>query len=101
VSEHIVPPLQEYPSGHAIQCQAIAQTLRSFFGTDRVSFETQSSTAMPSNPVRSFNRLSAASRECRESRIFAGFHYRFSVNVGAQMGNKIAQEIVDTQLRER
>ena len=56
---------------------------------------------MPSNPVRSFNRLSAPSRECRESRIFAGFHYRFSVNVGAQMGNKIAQEIVGTQLRER
>jgi hypothetical protein len=37
----------------------------------------------------------------RESRIFAGYHYRFSVNVGAQMGNKVAQEIVDTQLRRR
>ena len=101
VSEHIVPPLQEYPSAHAIQCQAITQTLRSFFGTDRVSFATQSSTALPSNPVRSFNRLSAASRECRESRIFAGFHYRFSVNVGAHMGTKIAQEIVHTQLQRR
>ena len=101
VSEHIVPPLQEYPSAHAIQCQAIAQTLRSIFGTDRVSFATQSSTAMPSSPVRSFNRLSAASRECRESRIFAGFHYRFSVNVGARMGNKVAQEILYTQLRRR
>jgi hypothetical protein len=78
------------------------RTTRSFFGTDRVSFETQSSsTAMPSNPVRSFNRLSAASRECRESRILAGFHYRFSVNVGAHMGNKIAHEIVYTQLRQR
>ena len=28
VSEHIVPPLQEYPSAHAIQCQAIARTLQ-------------------------------------------------------------------------
>lgn len=101
VSEHIVPPLQEYPSAHAIQCQAIARTLRSIFGTDRVSFATQSTTALPSNPVRSFNRLSTASRECRESRIMAGFHYRFSVNVGARMGNKIAKKIVDTQLRRR
>jgi hypothetical protein len=101
VSEHIVPPLQEYPSAHAIQCQAISRTLRSIFRTDRVSFATQSSTALPANPVRSFNRLSAASRECGESRIFAGYHYRFSVNVGAQMGNKVAQEIVDTQLRRR
>ena len=57
VSEHIVPPLQEYPSAHAIQCQAIARTLRSIFGTDHVSFSTQSTTALPSNPIRSFNRL--------------------------------------------
>jgi hypothetical protein len=101
VSEHIVPPLQEYPSAHAIQCQAIARTLRSIFQTDRVSFATQSATAWPANPIRSFNRLSAASRECRESRIMAGFHYRFSVNVGARMGNSIAQTIVDTQLTPR
>ncbi|HEX2343392.1 MAG TPA: vanadium-dependent haloperoxidase [Vicinamibacterales bacterium] len=48
-SEHIVPPLQEYPSAHAIQCQEFARTLRSIFGTDRVSFATESTTALPSN----------------------------------------------------
>jgi hypothetical protein len=101
VSEHTVPPLQEYPSAHAIQCQAIARTLRSILGTDRVSFATQSTTALPSNLVRSFDRLSTASRECGESRIMAGFHYRFSVNVGARMGDTIAKTIVDTQLRPR
>jgi hypothetical protein len=101
VSEHIVPPLQEYPSAHAIQCQAIARTLRSIFGTDRVGFATRSTTALPSNPVRWFTRLSTASRECRESRIMAGFHYRFSVNAGARMGNSVARKIVDTQLLPR
>jgi hypothetical protein len=101
ISEHVTPPLQEYPSGHAIQCQAIARTLRAILGTDRVSFETQSTTALPSNPVRSFTRLSSASRECGESRIMAGFHYRFSVNAGAQMGNRVAKEIVETQLLPR
>jgi hypothetical protein len=101
VSEHIVPPLQEYPSAHAIQCEAITRTLRSIFHTDRVSFATHSTTALPTNPVRSFNRLSTASRECRESRIMAGCHYRFSVNVGARMGNRIAGRIVATQLRRR
>jgi hypothetical protein len=101
VGEHIVPPLQEYPSAHAIQCEAIAETLRSILATDRVSFSTQSTTALPSGPVRSFHRLSTASRECGESRIMAGFHYRFSVNVGAWMGNNIARRIVDTRLRAR
>jgi hypothetical protein len=101
VSEHPTPPVQEYPSGHSIQCEAIAETLRSIFDSDRVSFSTQSTTALPSNPVRSFHRLSAASRECRESRILAGFHYRFAVNAGAWMGNLIARKIVGTQLRRR
>ena len=31
----------------------------------------------------------------------AGFHYRFSVNVGASMGNKVAKKTVGTQLRRR
>ena len=101
VGEHIVPPLQEYPSAHAIQCHAIARTLRSIFGTDRVSFSTQSTTALPSNPIRSFKRLSTAARECGESRIMAGFHYRFSVNVGASMGHRVAERIIRTQLRRR
>lgn len=101
VSEHIVPPLQEYPSAHAIQCQAIARTLRSVFGTDRVSFATRSATALPSNPVRAFRRLSVASKECGESRIMVGYHYRFSVNVGAHMGNRIARRVVQTKLRPR
>jgi hypothetical protein len=100
-SEHSGPPLQADPSAHAIQCQAIARTLRSLCGTDRVSGATQSTTALPSHPVRAFNRRSAASRECRESRIRAGFHYRFSVNVGARMGNEVARKMVDTQLRRR
>ena len=100
-SEHITPPLQEYPSAHAIQCQAFARTLRSVLRSDRVSFATRSTTALPSNPVRSFKRLSTASRECGESRIMAGFHYRFSVNAGARMGNRVAREIVETQLLPR
>jgi len=98
VSEHTVPPLQEYPSAHAIQCEAITRTLRSIFGTDRVAFATQSSTALPSNPVRTFQRLSAASKECGRSRIMAGFHYPFSVEAGARMGDRIARRIVETQL---
>jgi hypothetical protein len=92
MSEHIVPPLQEYPPAHAIQCQAIAQTITAIFGTDHVGFATQSTTALPANPVRSFNRLSTAAKECGESRIMAGFHYRFSVNAGARMGPRSPRE---------
>jgi hypothetical protein len=101
VGEHIVPPLQEYPSAHAIQCHAIERTLQTVFGTDQVSFATESTTALPSDPIRSFDRLSTAATECGVSRIMTGFHYRFSVNVGAVMGHKVADKIVRTQLRRR
>lgn len=36
-----------------------------------------------------------------ESRIMAGYHYRFSVNVGTRMGNAIARKIAETQLLPR
>jgi hypothetical protein len=33
------------------------------------------------------------------ARIYAGFHYRFSTEVGKEMGKKIGELIVGTQLR--
>jgi hypothetical protein len=99
--EHVVPPVQEYPSAHTIQCHAIARTLRSVLGTDRVHFATRSTTALPTGPVRSFDRLSEAASECGVSRIMAGYHYRFSVEAGARMGEQVGKRIAGTQLLRR
>jgi hypothetical protein len=99
--EHVVPPLQEYPSAHAIQCHAIARTLQSVLGTDRVRFATRSTTALPDAPVRAFDRLSAAAEECGVSRIVVGYHYRFSVEAGARMGERIGRRVTQTQLLRR
>jgi hypothetical protein len=99
--EHVTPPLQEYPSAHAIQCFAIAEILKWTLRSDSVKFATQSTTALASNPVRSFTRLSSAAEECGESRIMAGYHYRFSVNVGAAMGRKVGRYIALHHLRRR
>jgi hypothetical protein len=99
--EHATPPLQEYPSAHAIQCFAIAEVLKWALRTDSVKFATRSTTALASNPVRSFTRLSSAAKECAESRIMAGYHYRFSVDVGAAMGRKVGRYIALHNLRWR
>jgi hypothetical protein len=99
--QHVIPPLQEYPSAHAMQCTTVAEVLKTVLGTDHVTFATQSTTALPGNPVRSFNKLTDAAKECGESRIMAGYHYRFSVDVGAAMGKKVAKKITDTKLRPR
>jgi hypothetical protein len=34
------------------------------------------------------------------ARIYAGFHYRFSTRVGQDMGRKIGQLVVESQLRK-
>ena len=49
--------------------------------------------------VRKFKRLSDYSDEVSVARIYGGFHYRFSTEVGKDMGRKIGQQLVATQLR--
>jgi hypothetical protein len=34
------------------------------------------------------------------ARIYAGFHYRFSTRVGQDMGRKIGQLVVESQLQK-
>jgi hypothetical protein len=49
--------------------------------------------------VRKFKRLSDYNEEVALARIHSGFHYRFSSEVGKDMGRKIGQQLVATQLR--
>jgi hypothetical protein len=48
--------------------------------------------------VRKWSRLQAYSDEVANARIYAGFHYRFSTEVGKDMGKKIGKLTVTTQL---
>jgi hypothetical protein len=49
--------------------------------------------------TRKWTRLQDYSDEVSNARIYAGFHYRFSTEVGKDMGRKIAELTVATQLR--
>ena len=49
--------------------------------------------------MRKWSRLQAYSDEVANARIYAGFHYRFSTEGGKEMGKKIGQLTVETQLR--
>ncbi len=45
-----------------------------------------------------FNRFSAAEAQVKQARIWAGIHYRNSVNTGEQVGIAVADYIVDNFL---
>ena len=49
--------------------------------------------------TRRWTRLQDYSDEVASARIYGGFHYRFSNEVGKDMGRKIGELTVTTQLR--
>jgi hypothetical protein len=87
----------EYPCAHCISSAAVATVLQEIAGDDVGEISLTSPTAP--GVTRKWTRLQDYSDEVSNARIFAGFHYRFSTEVGKDMGKKIGQLTVTTQLR--
>jgi hypothetical protein len=91
------PMHPEYPCAHCITSAAISTVLRNIVGDEFGEFSLTSPTAP--GVTRKWNRLQDYSDEVANARIYAGFHYRFSTEVGKDMGKKIGELTVATQLR--
>jgi hypothetical protein len=81
------PAFPEHPSGHTAISGAVVETLKNFFGTDKVSFTMFSGL---SGTSREFDRFSVAMREIIDARVWAGIHFRTADTQGHAMGRKIA-----------
>src|SRR5207245_495876 len=91
------PPHPEYPAAHTIVAAAGVQVLASVFG-DEFTFTIESPT-LPGHP-RTFARFSDLPGESSAARIGAGFHYRNSTVVAAQMGHQIGEHALATVMRD-
>lgn len=91
------PMHPEYPCAHCITSAAAATVLQAAFGNDIPEVSMTSVTAP--GVTRRWKRLQDYSDEVSVARIYAGFHYRFSTVVGQEMGRKIAEVALNTQLR--
>lgn len=80
------PYFQEYPSAHSGSSSAAASVLAAFFGED-ASF-TVTSAGAP-GVSRSFTTFSDAVAQVVDARILAGFHFRFSCDDGAVLGQQV------------
>ena len=91
------PMHPEYPCAHCITSAAISTVLRNVVGDEFGEFSLTSPTAP--GVTRKWTRLQDYSDEVANARIYAGFHYRFSTEVGKDMGKKIGELTASTQLR--
>jgi hypothetical protein len=77
----------EYPCGHCITSAAVSTVLQAVTGESPSQVTLTSPTAP--GVTRKWARLQDYSDEVSNARIYVGFHYRFSTEIGKEMGKKI------------
>ena len=97
------PGYPDEPSGYNCYTGGFWQSVRYFFGTDKMAFSLTSpgvpANAAAGNPIgvpgstRSFTRFSGVVHETIEGRILNGYHFRTADVHGAWIGKKAAQWI--------
>jgi hypothetical protein len=83
------PMHPEYPCAHCIVAAAVSTVLQKVAGDEAGEITLVSPTAP--GVTRKWTRLQDYSDEVSNARIYAGFHYRFSTEVGKDMGRKIGE----------
>jgi hypothetical protein len=82
------PPYPDHPSGHNCVSSSIVETLKDFFGTNRMSFSATHSTF---GITRTFTTFSQAIVEIRLARVYGGIHFLTADAKGAALGKHVAR----------
>ena len=92
------PMHPEYPCAHCITSAALASVVETLFGTAEIPEVAMTSPTAPGVTHR-WTNLNAYADEVALARIYAGFHYRFSAEVGQDMGRRIGKLVVEKILK--
>lgn len=83
----------EYPSAHGTLASAVATVLHADLGKSPLPVLATSSPTLK-GATRRWTRLDDFVREVADSRIYAGIHYRFSVDAGIALGKNVGEVAV-------
>jgi hypothetical protein len=89
------PPHPEYPCAHCIGSSSVAAVIIGLYGDEPGEWSV---THPVSGVTRRWSRVSEYRDEVSNARVWAGFHYRFSTEVAQDMGRRIAERTLATQL---
>lgn len=84
------PNYPDYTSGANNVAAAMTRTLELFFGTDRVTFDVNTTVALAVKKTRTYRRFSDAANDMVEARMLLGFHFRFADVAGRTQGRQVA-----------
>ncbi len=88
----IAPAHPEYVSGHSTFSGAAGAILTDYFG-ENFAFDATSE-GLP-GVTRSYTSFAEAAEEAGRSRIYGGIHYEFSNQAGLQLGDDVANFVLD------
>jgi hypothetical protein len=91
----LTPLHPEYPCAHCMITGAMAGAITAILGTDEIP-ESELVSPTAAGVVHRYTNLHAFNDEVSEARILAGFHWRFSTEVGKEMGWRIGAYTVQT-----
>ena len=108
---NFTPPFPAYPSGHATFGGALFETLRRFYGTDRLAFtfisdeynghtRGRDGVIRPLRP-RTFTSFSQAEEENARSRIYLGIHWSFDATQGVAQGRRVGAYVFEQALHRQ
>jgi hypothetical protein len=92
------PNHPEYPAAHGCVAGAMAQVLRSYYGTPQVTFDFDSTVT---STTRQFTSTDALVGELQTARIAGGMHFRTSTIDGAALGKNVADWVIQHHFQPR
>ncbi len=93
------PAHPEYPAAHGCVTGAVSTLTAGFFGTTHVHLATDSLAFTDSVHHHVFEDTRDLMDEVFWARIYAGFHFHHSLEVGRQLGETVAQELMQNYFR--
>jgi hypothetical protein len=95
----VTPPYPDYTSGANNVTGAITRILRSFFGTNEMSFPVTTTAPQAVQQTRMYQRFTDAADEVVVARVFEGIHFSFADVEARKQGESVATWVFDRFLR--